>query len=213
MHGEPEKSAGAASAHAVAPAVLEGALVTAMPSRALRRAATPLFRLVDEADLRRAYHEYAALVFSVALAGLPQRADAEDLTQLVFTKAWRSRHRFDPERGELRSWLLAITRNALADRLAVLARDRELQVAVAGAGVDREAAEQAQAVVDRIVVADELARLPDPQRTVVRLAFFDDLTQSQISDRTGLPLGTVKSHIRRGLDRLRGRWEGQDAAL
>ena len=181
----------------------------AIPSARLR--AAPLSALVDEADFRAAYNEYGRLVFSVALAGLPQHADAEDLTQLVFTKAWRSRHRYEPARGDLRAWLLAITRNALADRLAALARDRDLQGNLRLLREPGEHAEQAQAAVDRIVVADELARLPDPQRTVMRLAFYDDLTQSQISDRTGLPLGTVKSHIRRGLDRLRGRWEGQSA--
>jgi RNA polymerase sigma-70 factor (ECF subfamily) len=104
------------------------------------------------------------------------------------------------------SWLTGITRRQVAERFAARARDHDIANRTSRA-VDRWRSGTDDQIVESVVVADELARLPTGQREVMTLAFFDDLTHQQIAARTGLPLGTVKSHLRRGLERLRRRWQ------
>ncbi|MFE3164846.1 sigma-70 family RNA polymerase sigma factor [Streptomyces sp. NPDC059224] len=159
----------------------------------------------DEDCLAAAYHRWSALVHTLAWRSLGDAREAEDVTQLVFLGVWRGRRGFRPERGTFGGWITGITRRKIADALA--ARTRRLAV-IASAGsslaLADPAARQPDAALDRFVVLDELAKLPAPQQRVLRLAFYEDLTHTQIAERTGWPLGTVKSHARRGLHRLRG---------
>jgi len=174
---------------------------------ALERQLAEGFATSDAWTLRKVYDRYGTQVYRVALASLSNPSDAEEITQTVFVDAWRSRSTFDAGKGSLGGWLMAITKRRCIDRMRELERNRrDVAAATAGATNQRVVAEPDE-VVDRVVVADQLARLPQSQRAVLELAFYDDLTHSQIASVTGLPLGTVKSHLRRGLEQLRRRWE------
>ena len=170
------------------------------------------FRGGDPTVLRQVYDRFGGAVFHLALRGLNSAADAEDVTQTTFVAAWQGRETFDPDRGSLLGWLLAIARRKVIDRLRAAAR--ELRVADAVRALPEPVATESgpDRVVDRLLVAHELALLPGEQRRVLELAFYDDLTHQQIAAVTGLPLGTVKSHLRRGMGRLRQRLEVDGAA-
>lgn len=182
--------------------------------RRVERLLAERFRSGDEAALREVFDLYGGLVHRVGTACLPSHHDAEDVTQSTFVAAWNGRQTYDPDRGTLAGWLLGIARRQALDRLRVLGREQQVAAAAvrhrAGSPYSSEPAPEQ--VVDRLLVLDELRRLTDEQRQVVELAFFDDLTHAQIAGLTGLPLGTVQSHVRRGLTRLRTRWEVDGAA-
>lgn len=167
------------------------------------------FSAGDERALAEAYARWSPLVYTIAKRSLGDTAEAEDVTQKVFIAAWRGHASFEPSRSRLPAWLIGITRHTIADTHEARARRRRVEEAAVCEWPVVQADEAAD-IADRVMIGDELRRLgPVPQR-VMRLAFYDDLTHSQIADSLGLPLGTVKSHIRRSLNTLRTRLEAND---
>ncbi|MAT04643.1 MAG: hypothetical protein CL424_06340 [Acidimicrobiaceae bacterium] len=159
------------------------------------------------ADLRAVYDAHAKLVYNLCRRALDPHA-ANDVTQDVFVSAWKARDQFDPARGNLGQWLVGITKRRIIDHLRSERRhadrradeDTYIQADVhSEPSVDR--------LADKMLVATVLEQLPDRSRTVIHMAYVDDLTHQQIAEQTGLPLGTVKSDIRRGLQRLRQQLE------
>ncbi|PVC86671.1 RNA polymerase subunit sigma-24 [Streptomyces sp. CS014] len=172
------------------------------------------FALGDEACLAAAYRRWGSLVYSAASRALGDSEEAKDVAQQVFIGAWRGRAGFRPERGTLPGWLMGITRFKIADALDQRSRRRRDLEAVSAAKAEDTLVVEAtpNAVVDQLLVRECLADLSDAQRQVLEMTFFDDLTQMQIAERTGLPLGTVKTHARRGLIALKRKMEEVDGA-
>jgi RNA polymerase sigma factor (sigma-70 family) len=178
-------------------------------------ALTSSFVAGDERALAAAYREFAPLVHTLALRSLRDRAAADDVTQEVFIRVWRSRGTFNPQVARLPAWIVGITRNVIADAQSASTREIRKVLAVAGvreAGEADTGLETAEVLADRLLLDGELDRLGEPQGSIMKLAFFEDLTHEQISRKLELPLGTVKSHIRRSLLHLRSRLEVDHAA-
>ncbi len=164
------------------------------------------FKEGDEESFAAAYRRWGGMVHTMAWRTTGDRHTAEDITQQVFFDAWRGRHRYDPQRGDLAAWLAGITRHKAMDALTARTRTTtSLRTALpeSDGRPDPARGGSPEAALDRVLVLDALAALPVAQREVLCLAFYGGLTHVRISEWTGIPLGTVKSHVRRGLRSLR----------
>jgi RNA polymerase sigma-70 factor, ECF subfamily len=156
----------------------------------------------DEACLQEVFRRLAPLIYTIAYRALDSSTDGEEITQEVFVSAWRARDNYQAEKGSLSGWLIGITRHRIADRQRARGRDLRLVQAVTNT-TDQVQPETLSTLVDRIVLTEEIGRLPHPRGTILQLAFWEGRSYPQIAEQLDLPLGTVKSHARRALRHLR----------
>jgi RNA polymerase sigma-70 factor (ECF subfamily) len=157
----------------------------------------------DRSAFERLYDDTAAMVYGLALRVLRSPSLAEDVAQEVYLQIWKQADRFDSARAPARAWIATLAHRRAVDavRRNQTARDREQ--GVSGEIAEPDPAETAVERDEASRLASALSRLSDLQRQVIELAYFGGLTQNQVAERLGAPLGTVKTRMRDGLLRLR----------
>jgi len=161
----------------------------------------------DREAFSRFYDGFAGLAFGLIRRIVRDPAASEEVLQEVFWQIWREAARYDPRRGSPEAWVVMRAKTRAIDRLRAMRRREKTFVAPADDSLTRSTEEPAEnpgvAVETRGLVRSALNALPESQRRVVELAFFEGLTQSEIAGRLGEPLGTVKTRARLGLERLK----------
>jgi RNA polymerase sigma-70 factor, ECF subfamily len=173
-------------------------------------AAVALLGMIAQGDreaFSRFYDGFAGLAFGLIRRILRDPAACEEVLQEVFWQIWREAARYDPRRGSPEAWVVMRAKTRAIDRLRAMRRREKTFVAPADDSLTRLTEEPGEnpgvAAETRGLVRSALNALPEPQRRVVELAFFEGLTQSEIASRLGEPLGTVKTRARLGLERLK----------
>ena len=171
----------------------------------------------DLAAFEHLYDRYGDLVHSVVMRVVGDRYIAEDVTQDVFLRVWRKPEQFDLDRGKFTTWLLSIARNRSIDERR--SRGRRLRHEAMPSPAEEEdpllsVSDDTEDPATASVVADDqravraaLAVLPPEQRMAIQLAYFGGMTQQEIANQLGQPLGTVKTRIRLGMQKMRGTLE------
>ena len=161
-------------------------------------------RAGDQQALSELYDRYSKVVYGVALRILHDTGAAEDLLQDIFLQLWRKPDAFDSSRGSLAVWLAVIARHRSIDRLRQRRPETDIEDCVIVSATDLRDETERSLVIEKVrVVMNEMS--PD-QRTAMEMAFFEGLTHTEIAEKTGEPLGTIKTRIRSGLQLLRNRF-------
>jgi RNA polymerase sigma factor (sigma-70 family) len=158
----------------------------------------------DPSAITGVLDQYGGLVWSLARRFSPGDADAEDAVQEIFTEVWKSAGRYDPQVASEATFIAMIARRRLIDRSRKAARRLDDQpLPDVGAGRDDSQPARVDLSDDAAIAAEALQMLSQEQQRVLRLSICHGLSHERIADATGLPLGTVKTHARRGLIRIR----------
>lgn len=166
----------------------------------------------DELALAKLYDNTARLVYSLILRILKNVQDSEEVTQEVFYSVWKKASTYDASKGSVMGWIVSIGRNRALDRLRSKRHKEKVQEVtlaenrLAGSGSDNENDEVSQHLInkessDSVYKATEI--LPEDERKLIELSFYEGFTHSKIAEHLNMPLGTVKTKIRRAVGRLR----------
>lgn len=169
----------------------------------------------DEQALRDAYRAYSPAVLALAMRVISDRVLAEEVMQDVFVRLWEQPERFDPDRGRLRSFLLAMTHSRAVERVRSEDSQRRRQDAAG-----REAAIEHFPDPSRGLVVNEvqtavriaLAELPEDQRTAIEMAYYDGMSYRDVAVALDEPEGTVKYRIRTGMQKMRAALQAVEVA-
>ncbi len=163
-------------------------------------------RAGDQQAMSELYDRYGKVVYAVSLRVLQDASAAEDVLQDVFLQLWRNPDAFDASRGSLAAWLAVISRHRSIDRLRKRRPEVDIEDCVIAGGPDLRDETERTLVIEKVRVV--LTEMNPDQRKVLELAFFQGLTHTEIAEKTGEPLGTIKTRIRSGLQQLRAKFAG-----
>ncbi|MBX3061343.1 MAG: sigma-70 family RNA polymerase sigma factor [Anaerolineae bacterium] len=164
----------------------------------------------DQQALRLIYQQFGKAIYSLAYHVLQSQTLAEEVTQDTFLKVWQQKNQWDPNKGNLKNWLLAITHYTAIDRLRQERRQpnlhpdsiEDIEDIMLNSAIGSQSGWQ-----EHIDLRTLLAQLPKEQVSLIELAFFRGMSHSEIANETEIPLGTVKTRLRSGLQRLRELWQ------
>ena len=174
-------------------------------SRAERRLSAAL-RRGDQSALARVHAQYGPTVFGYLVQTLRDHAAAEDVFQQVLTEVWRRGPEYDPARASMLTWILTIARSRAIDEL----RRRRPEPQDPGTLPEQPVEAPQDDLLDRWRVSHLLRQLPEAERRLLELRFYGELSQTEIAARIGVPVGTVKSRMVRGLERLRAALDAEE---
>lgn len=164
-----------------------------------------LVRAGEQQAMTEIFDRYAGLVYSVALRVLNDNGHAEDVMQEIFFQLWRNPESFSFSRGKLATWLLVVARNRAIDHLRQRRPAENVEEVTVASATNLQGEAERNILMQR--VRGIVGELPQEQQQSLQMAFFEGLSHSEIAERTGQPLGTVKTRIRSALMSLRKRLE------
>jgi RNA polymerase sigma-70 factor, ECF subfamily len=164
-------------------------------------AAVTAMKAGDQGAMAELYDRYSSIVYAVALRVLGDTGAAEDVLQEVFLQLWRNPSAFDSARGSLAAWLAVITRNRAIDALRKRKPETDIEHVIVSVAPDLVSDADRTRVAAKI--RGVISTMPSPQKNALEMAYFEGLSHSEIANKTGEPLGTIKTRIRAGLLALR----------